>query len=106
MVCAFSHPDPSIATLVQHALENEGIDAVVRNTALGAALGEVPPIAAWAEVWIADEARLDEAHALARTSMARDETATPWTCPSCSEPQEAAFGACWQCGTAAPAVEA
>lgn len=101
MVCAFSHPDPAIAA---HALANEGIASAVRSPALGAALGEVPPIAAWAEVWIADAARLDDAHRLVRRAMNRDDEGAPWTCASCGETHGAAFGACWQCGAASPST--
>ena len=102
MVRAFSHPDPAIAYLVHHAMENDGIEALVRNEALGAALGEVPPIAAWTEVWIADDARLAEATAIARASMTdAPDGAPPWTC-ACGETMEAQFGACWQCGATRP----
>ena len=105
MVRAFSHPDPAIAYLVHHAMENAGIAALVRNEAVGAALGEVPPIAAWTEVWIADDTRLAEAAALAQASMTdRPDGAASWTCAACGETMEAQFSACWQCS--APSAEA
>lgn len=106
MTIAFSHPDPAIAYLVHHAIENEGIEAIVRNEALGAALGEVPPIAAWVEVWVADDDRLADAVRIARASMTDAAPTAPWTCPSCGETLEGQFHACWQCGEPRPAVEA
>lgn len=105
MVRIFSHPDPAIAALVAGALDAEGIAATVRGTAYGAAGGELPPAAAWSEVWIADAARRADAESLARDAMADDTSdvaPAPWTCPSCGETVEGVFGVCWACG--APAV--
>ena len=103
MIRVFSHPDPAIAALVAGELDAEGIDATVRGTSYGAAMGELPPVAAWAEVWIADADRLADAAALARRAMADDAVETaPWTCPSCGETVDGVFAACWACGT--PAV--
>lgn len=95
MLRVFSHPDPAIAALVAGALDAEGIVATVRGTSYGAAMGELPPVAAWAEVWIADEARLAEAEALAQRAMADDAVdVAPWMCPACGEAVDGVFGAC------------
>ncbi len=103
MVRAFSHPDPAIAALVAHALGTAGIHHLLRNDGYGAAMGELPPVASWAEVWIADAARLAEATAIATASMTdAPADAAPWTCAACGETMEAQFGACWQCGALSP----
>ena len=102
MTLVYTHPDPAIASLVTNGLENEGIVALVKGDALGAALGEVPPIAAWVEVWIEDDSRADDARAVVREATA-DVAPTPdWTCVSCGETVEGQFGACWKCGTPRP----
>lgn len=105
MVCAFSHPDPAIATLVANAMDEAGIDSVLRNQGYGAAMGEIPPVAAWAEVWIADADRLDEATRIARSSMTDETPTAPWTCAACGEVSEGQFRACWQCGEPRPSDE-
>lgn len=100
----YSHPDPAVAHLVRGALDNAGIAAHVQGEGLGAAMGEIPPIAAWAEVWILDPARTEEAVAIVAESIPRDdEAAAPeWTCPTCGETVEGQFASCWQCGSPAP----
>ncbi len=103
MTRVYSHPDPSIAHLVQGALANAGITAIVQGDQLGSAMGEVPPIAAWAEVWVKDDHRLDDARALVAEVMTETETAPdPWTCPACGEVNDGQFGICWNCGAEAP----
>ncbi|OZC03302.1 putative signal transducing protein [Rubricoccus marinus] len=103
MTRVYSHPDPSIAHLVRGALENAGITAIVQGDQLGAAMGEVPPIAAWAEVWVKDGDRLEDARSLVVEVMADPEVdAQPWTCPSCGEVNDAQFAVCWNCGTDIP----
>jgi hypothetical protein len=104
MLRVFSHPDPAIAALVAGVLDAEGIAAMVRSTSYGAAMGELPPVASWAEVWIADADRAADAAAITRRAMPGDDAveAAPWTCPSCGESVDGVFGACWACG--APAV--
>ena len=103
MTRVYSNPDPSITHLVQGALANAGIDAVVQGERPGAAMGEVPPIAAWSEVYVRDGERLAEAQALVALVTAEpDADAAGWTCASCGEPNEAQFGECWSCGASAP----
>ena len=99
----YSHPDPAITHLVQGALANAGIDAVVQGERPGAAMGEVPPIAAWSEVWVGDGDRLADAQSIVALVTAEpDADAQPWTCPSCGETVESQFAQCWSCGADAP----
>ena len=69
----------------------------------GAAMGEVPPIAAWSEVWVGDGAALEAARAVVE-EVTREpaETPSPWTCSLCGETVEGQFGACWSCGHPQP----
>jgi hypothetical protein len=99
----YSNPDPAMAHLVRHALDAEGIPAVVRGDRLGPAVGEVPWVEAWAEVWVGDPSRLDEARAVVAAVMAGPPSGAPWRCGGCGEEVEAAFGACWSCGAERPA---
>lgn len=104
MTLVYSNPNPAIARLVWNALDAEGIPAVVRGASNGAAGGELPPVAAWAEVWVADDGRLADSRALVAEATAEpDPTAALWTCPACGETSEAHFGACWNCGAERPA---
>ena len=103
MTLVYSHPDPAVTHLVRGALEQIGVDAIVRGERPGAAMGEVPPVAAWSEVWASAADRHEEIEAVLRDLTAEpDADAEPWTCAACGETVEAHFGACWACGAAAP----
>ena len=98
----YSNPDPAMAHLVRHALDQRGIAAVVRGERLGPAVGEVPWVESWAEVWVGDGARLEEALAVVAGATAGSAEGEPWPCPACGEEVEGAFGACWSCGAERP----
>jgi len=53
-----------------------------------------------AEVWIADEGRMEEAHALL-AELAKQRQAPDWTC-GCGETNPGAFTACPSCGADRP----
>ena len=99
----YSHPDPSVAHIVRGALADAGIEAHVRGETPGAAMGEVPPIVAWAEVWVPAE-RAEAAAAIVASAIPSDDAAAApaWTCPACHETVEGQFATCWRCGAEAP----
>ena len=100
MTRVYSNPDPAITHLVQGALVDAGISAMVKGERPGAAMGEIPPIAAWSEVWVADGDRLEDARAIVAEVMAEPEAGgEPQTCPACGETSEPQFASCWSCGT-------
>lgn len=100
MPIVYSNPDPSITHLVRNALEAAGITAIVRGDRPGAAMGEIPPVAAWSEVVVGD--RFEDAQALVVEMMSDTPAGEPWTCASCGESLESHFGMCWSCGTSRP----
>jgi hypothetical protein len=103
MTRVFSHPDPAITHLVLNRLEQLGVDAVIQGEANGRGMGEVPPIAAWSEVWVADGASLaDVEAAVAEVTAEPEATPASWTCPTCDEVVDGQFSVCWACGTFAP----
>lgn len=103
MTRVFSHPDPAVTHLVRNRLQQAGVLAVVNGEALGRASGEVPPIAAWSEVWVPDGSPFEAVSAVVEEATAEpSETPEPWSCPTCDEVVDGAFGVCWACGTFAP----
>lgn len=103
MTRIYSHPDPALTHLVRNALEQIGVEAVVHGERPGAAMGEIPPVAAWSEVWVPDDARLDDARAVvAEVTAEAAPDIEPWTCADCGETVGGQFGACWSCGAPAP----
>ena len=105
MTRVYSHPDPAITHLVMNRLRAVGVPAVVNGLAVGRGLGEVPPIAAWSEVWVADGSPLAEVEAvLAEVTAEPTEEPEPWFCPTCEETVEGTFAVCWSCGLPASGV--
>ena len=96
----FSYRDRAQAALIQEILTNEGIHCLLRNDQLSSALGEIPFVECYPELWVVD----DEVYPRAQTFLngwLRDSSCTnePWYCLVCGEQSEGHFGACWACGT-------
>ncbi|MCG5495445.1 DUF2007 domain-containing protein [Ectothiorhodospira variabilis] len=98
----YSAADVAAAGFIQGVLESEGIRAYVKHALLCGAAGELPPTECWPEIWVMEDD--DEARALeiidAVTMTVTD--SENWTCQRCSEPMEAQFTQCWNCGAQRP----
>jgi hypothetical protein len=85
---------------VQNLLEQSGIACTLRNERLGGAIGEIPFLEAWPQLWVDDA---DETRALRMlgelAAAARAQGAPAWRCSGCGEQIEGQFSECWQCGT-------
>ena len=90
------------ATLLQvaHArnmLITAGIPSELRNEYSAGAMGDLPMMETWPQLYVEDA---DEGFAL--SVLARAEKVPrgpPWTCPVCGETSEPQFTQCWSCGT-------
>ncbi len=96
----FSYRDRAQAGLIHEILSNEGIHCLLRNDQLSSALGEIPFVECYPELWVVD----DEVFPRARTLLdgwleKADSGGSPWTCQRCGETCDEQFGACWSCGT-------
>ncbi len=84
---------------VAHArnlLLSAGIPSEVRNQYLAGALGELPMLETWPQLYV-DETDEYRALRVLREIEARPGGA-PWTCASCGECLEPQFTSCWRCG--------
>ena len=91
------------ATLLQvaHArnvLLAAGIQCELRNQYLAGALGELPMMETWPQLFVEDADEQYALSALARAASAP--VGNPWTCEDCGERLEAQFTSCWRCGRA------
>lgn len=98
----YSTDDRIQAGYIHSALENRNIHSWIKNNNLSGAIGELPPIECWPEVWIHD----DQDYQLAKEiinelTRPKNFTATAWEC-RCGENIEAQFQICWQCGSECP----
>jgi ribosomal protein L40E len=92
------------ASLIQvaHArnvLLTAGIDSELRNQYLAGALGDLPMLETWPQLFVEDDDESAALRALARAASAP--SGTPWICNECGERLEPQFTNCWRCGTAA-----
>lgn len=99
----FSSPDLGLVAHLKNILENQGIICIMKNYYLTGGMGEIPPIECWPELWLVNDAQLQDAQTIIKANQAIPITGKPWQCPNCGEQLEAQFAQCWQCGTAQPA---
>jgi len=82
-------------------LEDHGIDCIIKNEHLCGAVGELPPIECWPEIWLTDESNYTKACTLIDNALHADERGSKaWRCPNCGEVIEGQFTDCWNCGHA------
>ena len=81
----------------RNVLISAGIDCELRNQYLAGALGDLPMLETWPQLWV-DEAF--EPAARRALAAAAAPAGTPWTCEQCGEELEAQFTTCWRCGAA------
>ena len=99
----FNLSERALAGLFRELLQREGIECLVRNEQLFAALGEIPFTECYPELWIIDAEVYPRAISLLRQWMDSDsEDCSAWICPGCREESEGQFNACWNCGGLRP----
>ncbi|MDP9008307.1 MAG: DUF2007 domain-containing protein [Pseudomonadota bacterium] len=91
------------ASLIQvaHArnvLTAAGIESELRNQYLAGALGDLPMLETWPQLWVEDPFESAALRALERAATAP--SGAPWTCGQCGEQLEPQFTTCWRCGAA------
>lgn len=88
-----------LALMLKMLLEGEGIACLIRNEELFAAMGEIPFVECFPELWVVDDEVYPRAMLLVEGWLkADDRKEEPWACPGCGERMEGQFGACWKCG--------
>jgi hypothetical protein len=75
-----------------------GIDSELRNQYLAGALGDLPMLETWPQLWVEDDFESPALRALEKASAAP--TGSAWTCSQCGERLEPQFTSCWRCGAA------
>ena len=86
----------------RNVLVMAGIRCEFRNQYLAGALGDLPMMETWAQLYVDDA---DESFALSVLARAvAVSTGAPWTCAACGEQMEPQFTQCWRCGREAGAA--
>lgn len=88
--------DIALVGFYKNILEDNGINAVVKNYYLTSGMGDIPPYDTIPELWILDEDKEEMAK-----SLLADVKNPPWTC-KCGEMIDGQFEQCWKCGNNRP----
>lgn len=85
--------------LMHSILEEHGILSIVKNEHLSGAIGQLPPLECWPELWVVEDGDLVAAKSLVDSYIrSRRDSAPAWICPGCGEHLEGQFPVCWHCG--------
>jgi hypothetical protein len=99
----FGHRERAYASLLRERLEGEGIACLLRNDELSTALGEIPFVDCYPELWVVDSEIYPRARLLLDKWLAEGAQNWPeWSCPGCGETVEGQFQSCWKCGGERP----
>ncbi len=93
----YSAANISLVSIVKNILEQRGIKCWIRNEALSAGIGELPPIETWPQLCVEKDDYSEAKHIVEETLAAQD-ISTMWKCDSCGEVIEGQFTECWNCG--------
>ncbi|MFO1407589.1 MAG: DUF2007 domain-containing protein [Steroidobacteraceae bacterium] len=88
---------------LRNLLEHEGIECFVLHDRLAGALGEIPFVECWPELWVREDGQERHARRLIERALAPGDRGEPWTCDRCGERIEAQFSECWNCAGAGTA---
>ena len=94
----FTLTDRAQAGLLKELLAREGVECIIRNEQLFAALGEIPFLECFPELWVVDDDVWPRARTLVDNWLKEDVNLCDWVCRKCGERLEGQFGACWKCG--------
>lgn len=95
----FTNRERPFALLLKERLATEEIICLVRNDELSTALGEIPFVECYPELWVVDDEVFPRARLLLDqwlNEMSMEQGA--WRCAGCGEVLEGQFESCWQCG--------
>lgn len=99
----FSHRERAYANLLKERLAGEGIVCLLRNDELSTALGEIPFVECYPELWLVDDEVYPRARLLLDQWLAEEWNPGPdWLCPGCGERVDGQFDVCWKCGRENP----
>ena len=82
---------------LRNLLECAGIACFVRNERLGGAVGEIPFLECWPELWVCEPGQALRARGLIEEALRPRTDRNPWVCPRCGEHIDGQFSECWRC---------
>jgi putative signal transducing protein len=93
----YSAANISLVSMFKDILEQRGIKCWIKNEALSAGIGELPPIETWPQLCV-EKDDYSEAKHIVEEALAAKDISIMWKCDSCGEVIEGQFTECWNCG--------
>ena len=93
----FAFSQGPLAGMFKELLASEGIACLIRNERLCGAVGEIPFLECFPELWVIDDETWPRASLLLKGWLAVKKTEEDWLCPQCGEKVESQFELCWNC---------
>lgn len=84
---------------LRNVLVSAGIRCVVRNDCLGGAIGEIPFVECWPELWVIRPGDSLKARGLIENTLRARDSGVAWHCAICGECIEPQFAECWRCAS-------
>ena len=85
--------------LIQSQLQSMGIECYLKNEYLSGAIGELPPLEAWLELWLVNESDIEKAMSVInQLSEESNKEIVDIICRHCEETNPSTFELCWSCG--------
>ena len=96
----YRHPVLANVTIVQTALQAEGIASEIR----GAYGRRMTYHALDVELWLVDDSQEARAREIVEVANQAPQELPGWTCAECGEEVEGHYAQCWRCGAEAPGL--
>lgn len=96
----YTSPDLPMVGHVKNILESYGIACTIQKQFSSAAVGEIPAIECWPELWVVNGKQFERAKRIVKEALGPlAENLPKWKCANCNETIDGQFTACWNCGT-------
>lgn len=92
----YTHENQFIVNNIKNLIEAENISTFLKNEFTQGAIGEIPALDTWPEIWILEDSDFDKANAIVIQSQEGGRR-SEWVCNSCAEHNDSSFEVCWQC---------
>lgn len=96
----YTSPNLTMVGQIKNILELHDIGCIIQRQYSSAALGDIPAIECWPELWIIDKNESERAKIIVKEALnPSSNDLSEWECLNCNELIEGQFTACWKCGT-------
>jgi len=83
---------------MKNLLELNGIHCAITNQYLNAAVGDLPAIECWPQLWVREEDSVQARELIEELISHTNSPEENWICQNCDEELEGQFTDCWNCG--------